>query len=168
LVYEADEQANTEFEDSVRQSAKEALEKLGKGELADALLQVLNREQDKEAIEKLRHWLPQYRSTIVKALTSALKGRNTFAAIQAAWALKRLNAVEALEVLERVAHSPRKPQEVRKACQEAISWLRAVATLPSPADLTRISTENLPSIPHKNAIPTDTLPRTSFIVEESD
>jgi len=167
LAYEANEWTNAQ-EDSVRQSAKVALEKLGKGELVDAILQLLGRERDQEAIERVRDSFLQYRSAIVKALLVALKGRNTFAATQAAWALGKLNAVEALPVLEKLANSFRTPYQVRQSCQEAASWLRTIATLPSPANLTNIITENLPAIPDPNSIPTDTLPRPATPSEEGD
>ncbi|MFN3421475.1 MAG: HEAT repeat domain-containing protein [Armatimonadota bacterium] len=160
LVYEADpsDQEEIELKPSVRQSAREALEKLGKSELAEALLQVLERERDEEAVEQLHRWFPQYRSAIVRALLNALQGSNLFAATQAAWALSKLNAVEALPTLERLAYSFFAPKELRQVCRESVSWLSSITTLPSPADLTRTSTENLPAIPNSNAIPTDTLP----------
>ncbi len=159
---------NIEFEPSVRQSAREALKKLGKSELAEAFLQVLEREKDEEAVEQLRRWLPQYRSAIVKSRLKALQRSNSFAATQAAWALGKLNAVEALPVLEKLANSFRTPYQVRQSCQEAASWLRTIATLPSPANLTNITTENLPAIPDPNSIPTDTLPRPATASEEGD
>lgn len=160
LFYRAEttDRENTQLEESVRRSAKEALRKLGEGELVETLLRVLGHERDEEAVDRLRQWMPLYRSAIVKALLSAVRGSNLFEASQAAWALGKLNAVEALPVLERLALSFRTPHSLRQYCQEAVSWLRTVATLPSPADLTRINAENLPSIPDPQALSTDTLP----------
>ncbi len=169
IVYEADpdDQENIRLEPFVRQFAKEALKKLGKGELVEALLQVLRRERDEEAVEQIRRWFPQYRSAIVRALLDALQGSNSFAAVQAAWALSKLNAVEALPTLERLAYSFFVPKELRQVCRESVSWLSTVATLPSPADLTCASAENLPAIPDTNAIPTDTLPRGVPLTEKA-
>jgi hypothetical protein len=91
-------------------------------------LQVLERERDEEAVEQLRRWFPQYRSAIVRALLNALQGRNMFAAIQAAWVLGKLNAVEALPNLERLAYSPFVSKELRQVCRESVSWLSSIAT----------------------------------------
>jgi len=142
----------------VKHIAAEALRKLGEGELVDDFKRVLERKRDEEALERLKRWLPQYRHAIVRGLMNALSKSDVFSASQAAWALGKLNAVEALPVLERLADSSRTPFMLRQVCREVVSWLGLIATLPSPADLTSIRTENLPAIPDPNAIPKDTLP----------
>lgn len=141
---------------------------MDKGKLVDAILQVLNRERDEEAIEQIRLWLPQYRSAIIKALTDVLKGKTYFSAIQAAWALKKLNAVEALPILERLSYSFFTSRKVRKACQDAVSWLQTISTLPNPANLAHVDTENLPAIPEPNSIATETLPRSALPFDKSE
>ena len=158
--------SNKEWVTSVNHIAAEALRKLGEGELVDDFKSVLERERDEEALERLKRWLPQYRHAIVRGLINALQGSNVFNASQAAWALGKLNAVEALPVLERLAKSSRTPHMLRQVCREVVPWLRLIATLPSPADLTSIRTENLPAIPDPNAIPTDTLPRPATAPKE--
>jgi len=158
--------SSKERETLVNHIAAEALRKLGEGELVDDFKSVLERERDEEALEQLKRWFPQYRHAIVRGLINALQGSNVFNASQAAWALGKLNAVEALPVLERLAKSSRTPRMLRQVCREVVPWLRLIATLPSPADLTSIRTENLPAIPDPNAIPTDTLPRPATAPKE--
>ena len=158
--------SNKEWVTSVNHIAAEALRKLGEGELVDDFKSVLEQERDEEALERLKRWLPQYRHAIVRGLINALNNANVFSASQAAWALGKLNAVEALPVLERLAKSSRTPHMLRQVCREVVPWLRLIATLPSPADLTSIRTENLPAIPDPNAIPTDTLPRPATAPKE--
>ena len=158
--------SSKERETLVNHIAAEALRKLGEGELVDDFKSVLERERDEEALERLKRWLPQYRHAIVRGLINALQGSNVFNASQAAWALGKLNAVEALPVLERLAKSSRTPHMLRQVCREVVPWLRLIATLPSLADLTSIRTENLPAIPDPNAIPTDTLPRPATAPKE--
>ena len=150
----------------VKHIAAETLRKLGEGELVDDFKSVLERERDEEALERLKRWLPQYRHAIIRGLINALSNSNVFNASQAAWALGKLNAVEALPVLERLANSSRTPHMLRQVCREVVPWLRLIATLPSPADLTHIRTENLPAIPDPDAIPTDTLPRPATAPKE--
>jgi len=159
--------SNKERVTLVKHVAAEALRRLGEGELVEDFKRVLERERDEEALKQLRRWLPQYRHPIVRGLINALSNNNVFSASQAAWALGKLNAVEALPVLERLANSFRTPHMLRQVCKEVIPWLRLIATLPSPADLTSIRTENLPAIPDPNAIPTDTLPRPAIAPDEN-
>ena len=150
----------------VKHIAAEALRKLGEGELVEDFNRFLERERDEEALKQLKRWFPQYRHAIVRGLINALSNSNAFSASQAAWALGKLNAVEALPVLERLAKSSRTPFMLRQVCREVVPWLRLIATLPSPADLTSIRTENLPAIPDPKAIPKDTLPRPATAPDE--
>jgi hypothetical protein len=159
--------SNKEWVTLVKHVAAEALQRLGEGELVEDFKRVLERERDEEALKQLRRWLPQYRHPIVRGLIKALSNENVFSASRAAWALGKLNAVEALPVLERLANSFRTPHILRQVCKEVVLWLRLIATLPSPADLTSIRTENLPAIPDPNAIPTDTLPRPAIAPDEN-
>lgn len=138
-------------------ATKEALIKLGEGEILSPFFKVV-RERDKEALQFLRSH--PYRKAIVEALMEVLNHYIVAMteAINAAWALGELKAVEALPKLIRCL-SWFSPKPLRQECQEAIAKIGEVMFLPMPANLTEIDTSRLPSPAKSSNFNTATLPR---------
>jgi len=139
-----------------------ALTKLGAQNLVDDFQRVLN-ERDEEALQRLK---ANFQSEVVTALMKVLDTyrhdpcfRETEPWVSnAAWALGKLRATEAISVLRREARRSPFPS-VREVCRQVVKELEMLARLPMPANLTEFDRTNLPTIPNPNAFPTDNLPR---------
>jgi hypothetical protein len=142
--------------------AADALAKLGAKHLVDDFQRALH-ERDDEALQRLK---ATFRSEVTMALMKVLdtyrhapRLRETEAWVSnAAWALGRLKAMEAISVLRREARRSPFPS-VREICGQIVRELEALARLPMPANPTEFDRTNLPAIPNPNAFPTDNLPR---------
>jgi len=142
--------------------AADALAKLGAQHLVDDFQRALH-EQDDEALQRLK---ATFRSEVTMALMKVLdtyrhapRLRETEMRVSnAAWALGRLKAMEAISVLRREARRSPFPS-VREICGQIVRELEALARLPMPANPTEFDRTNLPAIPNPNAFPTDNLPR---------
>ncbi len=139
----------------------DALTKLGAQNLVDDFQRVL-KERDEEALQRLK---ATFRSEVVTALMKVLdtyrhapRFRETEpCVINAAWALGKLKAMEAIRVLRREARRSPFPS-VREVCGQVVKELEMMARLPMPANLTEFDRTKLPAIPNPNAFPTDNLP----------
>jgi hypothetical protein len=144
--------------------AADALAKLGAKHLVDDFQRALH-ERDDEALQRLK---ATFRSEVTMALMKVLdtyrhapRLRETEMRVSnAAWALGRLKAMEAISVLRREARRSPFPS-VREICGQIVKELEALARLPMPANPTEFDRTNLPAIPNPNAFPTDNLPRTA-------
>jgi hypothetical protein len=142
--------------------AADALAKLGAQHLVDDFQRALH-ERDDEALQRLK---ATFRSEVTTALMKVLdtyrhapRLRETEMRVSnAAWALGRLKAMEAISVLRREARRSPFPS-VREICGQIVRELEALARLPMPANPTEFDRTNLPAIPNPNAFPTDNLPR---------
>jgi hypothetical protein len=142
--------------------AADALAKLGAKHLVDDFQRALH-ERDDEALQRLK---TTFRSEVTMALMKVLdtyrhapRLRETEMRVSnAAWALGRLKAMEAISVLRREARRSPFPS-VREICGQIVRELEALARLPMPANPTEFDRTNLPAIPNPNAFPTDNLPR---------
>ncbi|MCS7265455.1 MAG: hypothetical protein NZ805_11550 [Armatimonadetes bacterium] len=137
---------------SVLVAAIEALHKLGWGESVDAFNRLMA--GNDEALTILRE---RYRGETIKVLTRALWAGKPSIAIEAANALGKLNAVEALKELKKRCNPIQSPREIRQVCREVVAKLEQLSRLPSPARMD-VDTSTLPRPADPSTFHTDTLP----------
>ncbi|MCX7968935.1 MAG: hypothetical protein N3B10_10700 [Armatimonadetes bacterium] len=145
--------------------AANALRKLGAGEIVNDFCRVVN-EGDMEALERLR----PYRKPVIEALTRALDSYLSEHIANAARALKRWNAVEALPKLKAKLRWAwlNLSDEARNACEEAAKHLENISRLPAPASPTQIPVDTLPRPADTKDFSTETLPSPAKAPKEQE
>lgn len=136
------------------ETAADAVGKLVGKELVEALLAVLR--GDKAGVEKLRE---KSQPEVIEGLIKAVDRPDASKAANAAWALGELRAEVALAKLRSMASVfSSAPEELKRACAEAIGKLEPLAALPRSTEAPIPTVDALPA-PAEEPIPTvDTLP----------
>jgi len=135
----------------IRDRVADALRNLGESVVVHALLEAFEGRYD-----PLMAYEGPYRKQIVQALTDALDG---FSGIHAAWALKEINAVEALPALRTASRSAGKRNALGQSLVATIQALEARAALPRPAESGPAHRPTLPSPAGEPGLDPATLPR---------
>ncbi|MCS6863105.1 MAG: HEAT repeat domain-containing protein [Abditibacteriales bacterium] len=142
---------------SGRSPAADALRKLGMEESVEAFSQALFR--NKAAVETLKRQ-HQYQSEFAQAFLRALDSNDTTVAVNAAWSLAELGAIEALPALRaRTGQIDFPNAQLRDVWYQAIAKLKSLSALPRPAQATAPDAETLPRPAGQPEIDNETLPR---------
>ncbi len=140
---------------SGRSPAADALRKLGAEELVEAFSQALFR--NKAAVETLKK---QHQSEFAQAFLRALDSNDATVAVNAAWTLAELGAIEALPVLRSKTGLIDFPNaQLRDVWNQAIAKLKSLSALPRPAEPATTDTDTLPRPAGAPEMGTETLPR---------
>jgi hypothetical protein len=140
---------------SGRSPAANALRKLGAEECVEAFSQALFRH--KAAVETLKK---QHQSEFAQAFLRALDSKDATVAVNAAWTLAELGAVEALPMLRSKTGLIDFPNaQLRDVWNQAIAKLKSLSALPRPAQAAAPDTETLPRPAGEPETGTETLPR---------